>query len=108
MRNHDSAVEIAANYAVHHAEQDAAGRGGHLRRRAGGPDARGAAEELGRAGFGVDYFALVGADTMRPLGALPPSGGGPARLAAAARLGAVRLLNNVAVPPGPAARRALP
>ncbi len=68
----------------------------------------GAVEGLGAAGFGVDYFALVEAETMRPLEALPPPGGGPARLVAAARLGTVRLLDNLAVPPGPAARRALP
>ncbi len=67
-----------------------------------------AVEGLGAAGFGVDYFALVEAETMRPLEALPPPGGGLARLVAAARLGTVRLLDNLAVPPGPAARRALP
>jgi pantoate--beta-alanine ligase len=67
-----------------------------------------AAEGLGAAGFGVDYFALVAADTMRPLEALPPPGGAPARLVAAARLGTVRLLDNMAVPHGPAARRPLP
>jgi pantothenate synthetase len=46
----------------------------------------------------------VDAETMRPLEA-PPPGGGPARLVAAARLGTVRLLDNMAVPPprgGPA------
>ena len=60
----------------------------------------GAARELGCAGFGVDYFALVEAETMRPLGATPPApGGGSARLVAAARLGAVRLLDNLPVPP---------
>ncbi len=42
-----------------------------------------------------DYLALVEADTMRAITA--PSG--PARLVAAARLGTVRLLDNVAVPP---------
>ncbi|MBD0273074.1 MAG: pantoate--beta-alanine ligase, partial [Acetobacteraceae bacterium] len=67
-----------------------------------------AVEGLGAAGFGVDYFALVEADTMRPLEALPPPGGGPARLVAVARLGAMRLLDNMAVPPGPAARPARP
>jgi pantoate--beta-alanine ligase len=67
-----------------------------------------AVEGLGAAGFGVDYFALVEAETMRPLEALPAPGGGPARLVAAARLGTVRLLDNLAMPPGPAARRALP
>jgi len=37
---------------------------------------------------------------MRPLDALPPDGGGPAWLAAAARLGTVRLLDNPPMPPG--------
>ncbi len=64
------------------------------------------AADLGAAGFGVDYFALVEADTMRLLEALPPPGGGAAPLVAAARLGTVRLLDNMAMPPGPAARRA--
>jgi pantoate--beta-alanine ligase len=48
---------------------------------------------LRAAGFGVDYFALVEAASMRP--AKP--GDRPARLIAAARLGTVRLLDNVAV-----------
>jgi len=67
-----------------------------------------AAQELGRAGFSVDYLALVDAETMRPLEAFPPPNGGPARLVAAARLGTVRLLDNLPVPLGPAARRTLP
>lgn len=58
----------------------------------------GAARELGAAGFSVDYLALVEAETMHPLEALPPSGGVPARLVAAARLGTVRLLDNLPVP----------
>ena len=66
------------------------------------------AADLGAAGFSMDYFALVEADTMRLLEALPPPDGGAARLVAAARLGTVRLLDNMAVPPGPAPRRALP
>jgi len=45
-------------------------------------------------GMQPDYLALVEADTMRAVTA--PSG--PARLVAAARLGTVRLLDNVAVP----------
>jgi pantothenate synthetase len=57
--------------------------------------------------FGVASFALVEADTMRRLEALFPPGGDPARLVAAARLGTVRLLDNVAVPPGPAPLPAL-
>jgi pantoate--beta-alanine ligase len=60
----------------------------------------GAAQELGRAGFGADYFAVVEAETMRPLEAWPAPDGGPARLVAAVRLGTVRLLDNLPVPPG--------
>jgi pantoate--beta-alanine ligase len=45
------------------------------------------------AGFGVDYFALVEAASMRPA----ESGTRPARLITAARLGTVRLLDNAAV-----------
>lgn len=54
------------------------------------------AAALGAAGFGVDYFALVEAATLRPADALPA--GGEARLVAAARLGTVRLLDNLPVP----------
>ncbi|MCK8783808.1 pantoate--beta-alanine ligase [Roseomonas sp. NAR14] len=55
-----------------------------------------AAAGLVRQGFGaVDYLALVEAATLRPLAALPPAGTG--RLLAAARLGAVRLLDNLPV-----------
>lgn len=63
----------------------------------------GAAARLAGAGFGVDYFSLVEAETMRPLEALPPPPGGSARLVAAARLGDVRLLDNLPVPPEGAA-----
>ena len=45
------------------------------------------------AGFAVDYFAMVEAESMRP--ADPATR--PARLITAARLGAVRLLDNVAI-----------
>lgn len=45
-------------------------------------------------GFGVEYLALVGEGTMTPVE------GGVGRLVAAARLGSVRLLDNVAVEPG--------
>lgn len=48
---------------------------------------------LGAAGFGVEYLAVVEAATMRPL----DGASAPARLVAAARLGAVRLLDNWAV-----------
>ncbi|MBW8268429.1 pantoate--beta-alanine ligase [Caldovatus aquaticus] len=51
---------------------------------------------LTAAGFAVDYFALVEAESLRPLAA---PGDAPARLVAAARLGRVRLLDNVGVPP---------
>jgi pantoate--beta-alanine ligase len=51
---------------------------------------------LAAAGFAVDYFALVEAESLRPIEAL---GDGPARLVAAARLGRVRLLDNIGVPP---------
>jgi pantoate--beta-alanine ligase len=48
---------------------------------------------LGAAGFAVEYLALVEAETMRPL----DEASAPARLVAAARLGAVRLLDNWAL-----------
>ncbi len=52
--------------------------------------------ELERLGLGpVDYLALVEPETLRPLDALRP--GEPARLLVAARLGPVRLLDNMAV-----------
>jgi pantoate--beta-alanine ligase len=57
-----------------------------------------ATRALQDAGFGVDYLALVDADTMRAIDALPTTGA--ARLVAAARLGTVRLLDNLPVPPG--------
>jgi pantoate--beta-alanine ligase len=53
-------------------------------------DARGALRE---EGFGVDYLELVDGPSLSPLGA-PRAG---ARLIAAARLGGVRLLDNVSV-----------
>jgi pantoate--beta-alanine ligase len=51
-----------------------------------------ARSELARAGFQVDYVALVDAATLQPL----ESVGSSARLIAAARLGSVRLIDNVA------------
>ena len=48
---------------------------------------------LGASGFETDYFRLADATTLRPLDALRR----PARLLAAARLGAVRLLDNIVV-----------
>ncbi len=48
---------------------------------------------LTSAGFAVDYLTLADAETLQPLDALSR----PARIMAAARLGSVRLLDNVAV-----------
>lgn len=66
---------------------------------AGGRDATAAlAPEdaaLRRAGFAPDYLALVEAETMRPIDRAVP--GVALRIVAAARLGTVRLLDNVAV-----------
>ena len=47
---------------------------------------------LQRQGFAVDYLALVDGETLSPLDAAAPG----ARLIAAARLGTVRLLDNIA------------
>jgi pantoate--beta-alanine ligase len=52
---------------------------------------------LRAAGFGIDYLALVEAESLRPLDAAAADR--PARLIAAARLGGVRLLDNMPVPP---------
>ena len=63
-----------------------------LRGGAGAQSAFGKArEQLAQAGFSVDYLALVDASTLRPVNSLPGS-----RLIAAARLGRVRLLDNIA------------
>jgi pantoate--beta-alanine ligase len=48
---------------------------------------------LHAGGFVVDYLALVDAPTLAPLSVVRP----PARLVAAARLGTVRLLDNIAL-----------
>lgn len=50
-------------------------------------------ETLAGSGFIVDYLALVAPESLTPLDALVQ----PARLIAAARLGATRLLDNIAV-----------
>jgi pantoate--beta-alanine ligase len=53
------------------------------------------ADALGRleaAGFAVDYLALVDGRTMQAIAALQPG----ARLIVAARLGTVRLIDNIA------------
>lgn len=52
-------------------------------------------ETLRDHGFAPDYLALVEAETLKPLAARRQDG--PMRLVAAARLGAVRLLDNIAV-----------
>jgi pantoate--beta-alanine ligase len=63
---------------------------------AGGGPASGplvaARETLTNAGFAVDYFALVAAPTLREIPRISPE----ARLIAAARIGSVRLLDNIA------------
>jgi pantoate--beta-alanine ligase len=48
---------------------------------------------LQNQGFGVDYFALVEGSTMMPVERAVPG----ARLIAVAKLGSVRLLDNIAV-----------
>ncbi|HEY4043292.1 MAG TPA: pantoate--beta-alanine ligase [Rhodopila sp.] len=53
-----------------------------------------ARENLASAGFGVDYFALVEAATLTPVDRLRSD----ARLIATARLGTVRLLDNIDLP----------
>lgn len=63
---------------------------------AGGPglEALGTAQrDLSELGFGVDYLALVDGLTLRPIPAVRPN----ARLIAAARLGSVRLIDNMPV-----------
>ena len=67
---------------------------------AAGPALARAREGLAAAGFGVDYLALVEPDSLRD--ACDPAAvpGGGLRLIVAARLGSVRLLDNVGVPAG--------
>ena len=48
--------------------------------------------QLAAQGFGVDYLALVDGPTLAPIGQAAPA----SRLVAAARLGSVRLLDNIA------------
>jgi len=66
----------------------AAGQGVHKAERAG-------TDALREAGFEPDYLSVVDATTLRPLDTLQ----WPARLLVAARLGTVRLLDNVSVQP---------
>ncbi|MFS2112316.1 pantoate--beta-alanine ligase [Sphingomonas sp. Sphisp140] len=54
-----------------------------------------AREALAAAGFEIDYVALADADTLRPATAYAA---GKLRLLAAAKLGATRLIDNIAVP----------
>lgn len=56
-----------------------------------GPVLSAAQGQLQRDGFSVDYLALVDGATLKPLATLTPG----ARLIAAARLGSVRLLDNL-------------
>ena len=52
-----------------------------------------ATDELGQRGFGIDYLALVEGAGLAPIDTLQPN----ARLIAAARLGSVRLLDNIGI-----------
>ncbi len=54
-----------------------------------------AREDLALRGFKVDYLALISGSGMHPISTLAPD----ARLIAAARLGGVRLLDNIAIEP---------
>jgi len=58
-----------------------------------GPVVSAARRQLQQEGFGVDYLALVDGATLQTLASLTPG----ARLIAAARLGSVRLLDNVGI-----------
>ncbi len=53
--------------------------------------------ELAAAGFAVDYLALVDGPTLAPIAAVAPTEAAGARLIATAKLGPVRLLDNVGV-----------
>ena len=50
-------------------------------------------QALTDAGFGVDYFHLVAGETLTPIETSEPN----ARIVAAARMGSVRLLDNIGV-----------
>ncbi len=62
--------------------------------------AKAATAQLRAAGFEVDYVEARRADTLAPLDRGAREEGVPIRLLAAARLGRVRLIDNVAVPTG--------
>lgn len=55
-----------------------------------------ARDTLAAAGFDIDYVALADAETLETVAAVTP--GRPLRLLAAARMGATRLIDNIAVP----------
>lgn len=55
-----------------------------------------AEDALQRAGFRVDYIAVVDAETLAPIESVA---GRPARILAAARIGTTRLIDNMAVNP---------
>jgi pantothenate synthetase len=57
------------------------------------PALEAAKSQLRAAGLAPDYLALVHAESLEPMAAFVP----PARLIAAAKLGTVRLLDNVPV-----------
>lgn len=60
---------------------------------------RAATDALLSAGFrAVDYITVCDAESLRPLAAVDPNGGRPARVVAAAWLGEARLIDNVGVP----------
>ncbi len=59
-----------------------------------------ARQALTRSGFAVDYLALVEADSLREVRAVAAAPAHGLRLIVAARLGTVRLLDNLAVPGG--------
>ena len=85
-----AAAERARAPALHRALRQAAGR------LAAGAEAAASCAEataaLAADGFAVDYFALVDGASLRAISALTPG----ARLIAAARLGPVRLIDNLA------------
>lgn len=88
------AAELAAARALPRALEEAAGAIGRADPVEAALDH--ARARLGAAGFGtIDYVALADAETLRPIAAIEQ--GRPARLLAAARIGAARLIDNVAV-----------
>lgn len=66
---------------------------------AAGPALARARESLAAADFGVDYLALVEPDSLHDACDPAAAPGGGLRLIVAARLGSVRLLDNIGVPP---------